>query len=121
MSPFGHSDENAARMHRHSLLLALHQGRSLEGTGWMSGRFLEQMLRNPAGRPKLSGVSDQQILDLLTDLVRDGYAENRDDREWEGELYSLGSASFRTTAKGSGFCRGTEPADPDIADGRIAR
>lgn len=104
---------------RHALLEMLHKSRSNEDGGWVTARFLQDVL----GYMPLSDRPDteDQLLGLLRDLVGRGYADERDEREYQDEPFSLATLSFRISGQGVGFVAGAEPADPMIEDGRRPR
>jgi len=105
---------------RRAILQSLHRARANESGGWISGRFLFDVLGYSC--PSSAGPeSDSHLLALLRDLVAKKLVEERDDRDRRSQSFSLDRLSFRVMAMGSSLCEETIPPDPDIDDERILR
>lgn len=105
---------------RHAILVVLDAQKINEHGGWVTGRFLSDIVGKPltSASPRLD---DEQMLGLLRDLIAAGYIDEEDNREDHSQPFGLDYLTYKATDKGLGFVRRTEPADPDIDDGRIVR
>jgi len=118
-SEFAHAQRARDARMRHSFLRGLHLSRANAEKGWVGGRFLNDMIQR--GSSAIGRVDDDHAIGLLRDLVAKDMAEERDDREYRHESFSLDRLSFRITSLGSSFMVGSVPADADIDDGRIVK
>jgi len=95
-----YAEHKRDRRLRKRILLALHAARVRPEAGWMSGRFLYDLIDGalPGGQ---RFNSDLHLLGLVRDLVNAGYAQERDERQRVDELFSLDTLSFRVTSQGT--------------------
>ena len=104
---------------RRRLLSILHEARANDSGGWLSGRFIMDVVTAylpPADRP----TDDQHLLALLRDLSNKGFASERDDRDRKLQPFGLDYLSFVVRFNGSSLICESIPPDPDIEDDRIA-
>jgi hypothetical protein len=96
------------------MLLLMHAARVRPESGWMTGRFLVDVL-DGAG----SAVNDDEhATGLLRDLVGAGLAEERDDRTKRQQRRSLDLTSFRISVRGVALVEERVPPDPLVDDDR---
>ena len=112
-----YAEHKRDRRLRKRVLLALHAARVRPQAGWMSGRFLYDLIDGalPGGQ---RFDSDLHLLGLARDLVNAGYAQERDDRQRENEPFSLDTLSFRVTSHGTALVLEAIDPDPLVEDSR---
>ena len=105
---------------RRRLLQMLHAARVRPEYGWLSGRFLSDLIEavQPMG---LRFDGDEHVTALLRDLVAAGHVEERDDRWKTHQPASLEMTSYRITHQGTALVEQRVDPDPLIADDRIRR
>jgi len=101
---------------RKRLLQGLHAVRVRPQGGWVSGRFLFDLVDGalPGGE---RFTSDVHGLGLLRDLVNCRLAEERDERR-SREPFTLEIVSFRITAAGTALVLELVEPDPLVEDSR---
>ncbi|MEM7626562.1 MAG: hypothetical protein AAF333_13280 [Planctomycetota bacterium] len=112
--------EAAAKRARNGILVALDAQKTNQHGGWVTGRFLADIVGQPLTQAQ-APLSDDNVLGLCRDLVAAGYLVEEDNREDRSQPFGLDYLTFKATDKGLGFVRRSEPADADIDDGRIVR
>src|SRR3954468_22239759 len=112
-----YAEHKRDRRLRKRILQALHAARVRPQAGWMSGRFLYDLVDGalPGGQ---RFDSDLHLLGLARDLVNAGYAQERDDRLRPNEPFSLDTLSFRVTSQGTALALEAIEPDPLIEDSR---
>jgi hypothetical protein len=114
--------ENADRRRdlrlRRRLLLVLHAARVRPECGWVSGRFLRDLIdAGVPGGQRFDG--DDHATALLRDLVAAGHAEERDDRWKTYQAASLDLTSYRITHRGTALVEQQVDPDPLVDDDRV--
>src|SRR3954471_20238432 len=99
---------------RRRMLLLMHAARVRPESGWMSGRFLVDVL-DGAGS---AVADDEHATGLLRDLIGAGLAEERDDRTKRQQRRSLDLTSFRISVRGVALVEERVPPDPLVDDDR---
>src|SRR5688500_3807628 len=112
-----YAEHHRDRRLRKRVLLALHAARVRPQAGWMSGRFLYDLIDGalPGGQ---RFDSDLHLLGLVRDLVNAGYAQERDDRVRANEPFALDTLSFRVTSQGTALAVEAVEPDPLVEDSR---
>jgi hypothetical protein len=96
------------------MLLLMHAARVRPESGWMSGRFLVDVLAGAGS----AVTDDEHATGLLRDLVGAGLAEDRDDRTKRQQRRSLDLTSFRISVRGVALVEERVPPDPLVDDDR---
>lgn len=105
---------------RKRLLQVLHAARVRPEQGWLSGRFLYDVVdgASPGGQ---SFDGDAHAAGLLRDLVSGGYADERDDRWKTYHPANLDFTSYRITHRGTALVEQRIEPDPLVEDDRVVR
>jgi hypothetical protein len=112
-----YAEHKRDRRLRKRILQALHAARVRPDAGWMSARFLYDLVDGalPGGQ---QFDSDLHLLGLVRDLVNAGYVLERDDRRHVNQPFSLDTLSFRITSQGTALALEAIDPDPVIEDSR---
>ena len=115
-----HANQQRDLRLRRRILLVLHAARVRPKYGWLSGRFLYDLIDGvqPGGQ-RFAG--DDHLTALLRDLVAAGHAEERDDRWKAYQPASLDFTSYRITHRGTALIEQQVDPDPLVADDRVRR
>ena len=115
-----HADRRRDLRLRRRLLLVLHAARVRPEYGWVSGRFLHDLIDGamPGGQ---RFDDDDHARALLRDLVAAGHVEERDDRWKTYQPASLDFTSFRITHQGTALVEQHVEPDPLVEDDRVRR
>jgi hypothetical protein len=113
-----HADRRRDLRLRRRLLLVLHAARVRPEYGWLSGRFLYDLIDGAApGGQRFEG--DDHVTALLRDLCAAGHAEERDDRWKTYQPASLDFTSYRITHRGTALVEQHVDPDPLVEDDRV--
>ena len=105
---------------RRRLLMLMHAARVRPESGWMSGRFICDVI----DATFVSGhrfVDDAHAMGLLRDLISGGYAEERDDRLRSYQPPTLEFTSYRISHRGVALVEQQIDPDPLVDDDRVKR
>ena len=103
---------------RRRLLQVLHAARVRPEYGWVSGRFLSDLIDGVApGGQRFEG--DDHVQALLRDLVAAGHVEERDDRWKAYQPAGLDFSSYRITHQGTALIEQQLDPDPLVEDDRV--
>jgi hypothetical protein len=112
-----HANDKRDLRLRKRILQLLHAARVRPEFGWVSGRFLYDVIDGalPGGQ---RFEDDDHLLGLLRDLIGAAYVEERDDRRREWERFGLDVMSYRVTPRGTALLLEGIPPDPLVEDQR---
>lgn len=120
------TDHNSIARHaedrrlRYELLRILHASRTNDNGGWVTARYLLDVVSSPVTTTCV-GIDEDRCLGLMHDLVAKGFARHEDNREFASTPYGVNYATYTITGAGSSFIYRSAPADADIDDGRRIR
>ena len=103
---------------RRRVLQVLHAARVRPEQGWLSGRFVIDVITGatPGGQGFLD---DAHAAGLLRDLVSGAHIEQRDDRRWTYQPATLDLTSYRITHRGTSLVEEHIEPDPLVEDARL--
>ena len=112
--------EQRERRIRATLMRVLHASLSNQHGGWVTGRYLLDVLQSGLA---MGDVPDDEshLLQLLRELAGKGFVAEEDNREDERQPFGIDYLTFRITGQGCAYQNRSLPADPDIADGRVIK
>jgi hypothetical protein len=105
---------------RRRLLEVLHAQRGNDADGWVSGRFLLDVLQGWGGIDQRF-ESEQHMVSLLQDLKLADLAHARDDRERVTEELTIDVRSWRIAPLGCALMEEAIPPHELVADERIRK
>lgn len=115
-----HADQKRDLRLRKRILQLLHAARVRPEFGWVSGRFLYDVIDGalPGGQ---RFEDDDHLLGLLRDLAGAGHVEERDDRRRATDRFGLDLMSYRITPHGTALLLERIEPDPLVEDQRRRR
>ena len=116
--PIEHAERKRDLRLRRRVLQVLHAARVGTGQGWMSGRFIVDVIGGAVSASECF-IDDAHASGLLRDLVAGAYTESRDDRRKAFQPEGIDFTSYRITHRGTALVEEQIEPDPLVEDERV--